>query len=154
MNITTKPSWFQILDAYLDADTDNAARLLTDDADTSRDNISAYSENALNLLLTDDQASRIASVGRQWAHEVKEGNGEWSRMRDDAKRALELRMDQLDGNAAEFAASCYDNNSIQELVDALQEDASSTDAPFWGITPSEWFEAVAATLNQRLEDQG
>lgn len=39
--------------------------------------------------ITDHDAQRIAEVGKQWLAEQANGNGEWSRMRYEARAALE-----------------------------------------------------------------
>ena len=41
-----------------------------------------------NISLKD--AERIAAVGKHWMDEQRNGNGEWSRMRHEAREALEV----------------------------------------------------------------
>lgn len=51
-----------------------------------------------------------------------------------------------------FAEACYDTNSLNELRDAIEPD--ETDMAQWGITESQWREAIAAALSDLDEDQG
>ncbi len=45
-----------------------------------------------------------------------------------------------------FAAACYNQNSIQELQDALRNSPDTTDMKTWNLTPDEW----RAQINQAL----
>lgn len=51
-----------------------------------------------------------------------------------------------------FAAACYDNNSVQELTDALAGPADATDCETWNITPEQWREEIQLALNAKLAD--
>jgi hypothetical protein len=52
----------------------------------------------------------------------------------------------LDNN---FAAACYDDNNLPELVAALTEDADPTDCRTWGIKAEEWKDGVYAALHEK-----
>lgn len=54
----------------------------------SLDDIQRYAE-AGGQLITREDAQRIATVGKRWLDEQRNGNGEWSRMRHEAMDALE-----------------------------------------------------------------
>lgn len=62
--------------------TDNPAATLADD--DAIVNYAEFSGDPIDYA----QAARIAAVGKVWLHEQENGNGEWSRMRHDAERAL------------------------------------------------------------------
>ncbi len=50
-----------------------------------------------------------------------------------------------------FSEACYNENSIDDLVDALEsDDADKTDCKTWGITPSEWRTQIAMALRCRV----
>jgi hypothetical protein len=51
-----------------------------------------------------------------------------------------------------FAVACYEGNSIEELREALRNDADPVDCDQWGISPEEWTNAIEAALNERLAD--
>lgn len=72
---------FAILDGIVDSGY--AADILSDVAE-----IHNYAE-AIKEDITDHDAQRIAEVGKQWLAEQENGNGEWSRMRYEARAALE-----------------------------------------------------------------
>ena len=72
---------FNILDGI--NDSDYAEQTLS-----SVDEIQRYAE-AMGEEISEGQALRIQSVGKKWRSDVKNGNGEWGRMRDDAEKALE-----------------------------------------------------------------
>lgn len=51
-----------------------------------------------------------------------------------------------------FASSCYNDNSIQDLVQSLTEPPSKTDLKNWGIKSEEYYDALSAALNEKLAD--
>ena len=53
----------------------------------SADHVINYGE-AVNICISSDQAESIIRVGQHWLDQRQNGNGEWSRMRDEAKDAL------------------------------------------------------------------
>lgn len=71
---------FNLLDGI--ASSDFAAQTLD-----SADAVQSYAE-ACGQVISTEQAQRIMTVGRQWLTERENGNGEWSRMRDEARAAL------------------------------------------------------------------
>jgi hypothetical protein len=71
---------FQILEGII---TSNFA----DQTLQSVNEIENYAE-ACGDALTREEALKIQKVGKEWRYEQNNGNGEWSRMRHDAKAAL------------------------------------------------------------------
>jgi len=64
-------------------------------------------------------------------------------------KTLKLTPQQhhLDG----FAAACFDDNSNDELIEALKmRAADETDCKNWEITPSQWREAIREALEWRI----
>ena len=52
-----------------------------------------------------------------------------------------------------FAAACYNDNTIDDLIDALNESAADkTDCKNWGITPTEWRSQITLSLKAMIED--
>lgn len=51
-----------------------------------------------------------------------------------------------------FAAACYDQNSIDELEEALAGQADATDCENWGLTPEEWRAEIELALAAKRED--
>lgn len=72
---------FSILDGIVDSDY--AAETLE-----STEAVIAYAEAAGEDISYAD-ANKIIAVGKKWMSEIKNGNGEWGRMRGEAKEALE-----------------------------------------------------------------
>lgn len=83
-----KPDLFAVLDGIVSSDY--ADQTLADVEEIER-----YAE-ACGAGITPDEAKRIQRVGLAWVHERTHGNGEWSRMRDDAKRAVRQSPEQED----------------------------------------------------------
>ena len=57
---------------------------------------------------------------------------------------------EIDNN---FATACYEDNSIDELHEALTEEPDEYDCREWGITPEEWTDAIQTALTEKLADQ-
>lgn len=79
---------FDVLDGFIenigDIEQDRAeieARL------SDLDEVEAYAE-AAGRAISAAEAARIRDAGLAWVRDVNEGNGEWGRMRDEAKAAL------------------------------------------------------------------
>lgn len=53
-----------------------------------------------------------------------------------------------------FAAACYGQNSIQELVRALADGPDGADMAAWNLTPTAWRDEVRIALEARLADHG
>lgn len=60
-------------------------------------------------------------------------------------------INDLTGNAKEFASACYEN-SIEELKQALVDGADETDCEQWNITTGEWKKAVETALSEKLAE--
>ena len=83
-------SLFEILDGIVDVDGINSENTIT--ALNDIEYIKDYASNGLDMHITDQEATRISAAGLRWIDEVKNGNGEWSRMRHEAMRALETEV--------------------------------------------------------------
>ena len=60
---------------------------------------------------------------------------------------LKPRGHRLDG----FAEACFNDNSIDDLVEALRmRSADKTDCKNWEITPSQWRKSIKEALESRL----
>lgn len=45
-----------------------------------------------------------------------------------------------------FAAACFDQNTIADLVEAMAGPADATDMATWGLTEAEWREQIEIAL--------
>ena len=74
-------SLFNILDGIVSSG-------YADETLASVDAIQNYAD-AAGESITLEEAERIAAVGRQWLDAQRNGNGEWGRMRHEAREAFE-----------------------------------------------------------------
>jgi len=52
-----------------------------------------------------------------------------------------------------FAEACYDQNTVDELREALrQRSADKYDCGAWCITPTQWRAAIQSALEAKLRD--
>ena len=52
-----------------------------------------------------------------------------------------------------FKEACVDTNSIDELIEGLESRcADKPDMRTWGITATEWRDALAGALRTKIED--
>lgn len=63
------------------------------------EHVIAYAEGC-GVDVNNDQAESIIRVGRHWLNQIENGNGEWSRMREEAKAALTCYMQTQSGDVA------------------------------------------------------
>jgi hypothetical protein len=49
-----------------------------------------------------------------------------------------------------FAAACYDQNTIEELVTCLSGQVDRTDCDTWKLSDQEWRDAIADALMLRI----
>ena len=57
----------------------------------------------------------------------------------------------LDCKIDGFAAACYNDNSVSELIEALESRAADkTDCENWGITPSQWRAEIRNALEYAI----
>ncbi len=53
----------------------------------------------------------------------------------------------------EFKNACYDQNSIEELIEALQaKKADKADMKEWGLTATQWRNAIKTALKEKIDD--
>jgi hypothetical protein len=63
-----------------------------------------------------------------------------------------MRIAQLLGRAQAFAQHCYKTRESATLEAALsQRDADADDCNAWGLSPDDWFIAVAVALSDRYQ---
>lgn len=88
---------------------------------SSSEHVIAYAEGC-GIEVNNDQAESIIRVSRHWLEQQENGNGEWSRMRDEAKAAL----------------TCYMSNQVAGVgtAEMWENDFNST-------TPERWFDLPA-----------
>lgn len=73
-------------------------------------------------------------------------------------KGLAFRLDEFAkkyGRLADnnFAAACYNENSLEELqFPHKSEKACPHDCKMWGITSEEWSDAISAALAEKLTD--
>ena len=48
-----------------------------------------------------------------------------------------------------FAAACYDQNSLQELMEALASGPDEQDMAAWGLTEAEWRAQVQQAIDAK-----
>jgi hypothetical protein len=61
-----------------------------------------------------------------------------------------MRIARLLGRVQAFAQHCYETRDSATLEAALsQRDADADDCAAWGLSPGDWFIAVAVALSER-----
>lgn len=51
-----------------------------------------------------------------------------------------------------FAEACYNQNTIEQLEDALKSPADETDMREWGLSESEYFDEIKTAIAELKED--
>jgi hypothetical protein len=65
-----------------------------------------------------------------------------------------MSIARLLGRVQAFAQHCYETRALATLEAALsQRDADAADCAAWGLSPDEWFIAVAVALSDRYNHQ-
>ena len=54
----------------------------------------------------------------------------------------------MDANIEKFIDACADTNSLTELISALSGDVDKTDMATWGLSPSEWRDAITKAVDR------
>ena len=52
-----------------------------------------------------------------------------------------------------FAAACYEQNSMSELLEALENGPDATDMKEWGLSESEWKEQIQLAIDELYKDK-
>jgi len=52
-----------------------------------------------------------------------------------------------------FAAACYDQNSVEELLEGLRSGSDAADCAKWGLSPAGWTSQIKLALAAKLEDE-
>ena len=105
---------FDVLDGIIESDY--VAEYLA-----STDAVMYYAD-AMQMDLTEDQANSVIRVGNRWLEQQESGNGEWSRMREEAKAALVCYMHTESGDVA--------------TVEDWEDDFNSADCETWFGKPT------------------
>jgi|SRR5690554_1327704 len=105
---------FDVLDGISDSDyTQNLA---------SAEAVINYAQ-AAGVEINTDQANSIIRVGKHWLEQRENGNGEWSRMREEAKAGLTCYMHLESGDVA--------------TAEMWKDDFQNMDAESWFGLPVE-----------------
>lgn len=82
---------------------------------SSPDSIISYAELTMGVSIEQDFAESIIRVGKKWIDSVNNGNGEWSRMREEAKELLKCYLHINSGDVAtvEMWKSDYESMSAE-----------------------------------------
>lgn len=105
------------------------------------DAIVAVAESG-GMVINDDMAQAIQEVGKHWLDEVENGNGEYSRMRDEAEVQLVCYMHDHSGDVASRVQwhDDYDNMDVESWFglgfDVCEEMHWLDDQPC--LTEVEW----------------
>lgn len=62
-------------------------------------------------------------------------------------------MSDASGSLGGFAEACYDQNKVDELVEALTGPADSSDMETWSIDAAEWRSAIEQALLAKAFDE-
>ncbi len=65
---------------------------------------------------------------------------------DDLKKLQLYGIKPLDITLSGFAEACYNENSVDELVNALSRGFDKRDGEVWDINQDEWMEAILNAL--------
>lgn len=79
--------------------------------------------DAEGVLVNNNQAESIIRVGKRWLDQKKNGNGEWLRMREEAKAALTCyqHVDSGDVATAEMWESDFNSMGAESWLDGEGE---------------------------------
>jgi hypothetical protein len=64
---------------------------------------------------------------------------------------MTLKIENLSGNARDFAEACYDTNSDGELVRALAAEPDTRTMSDWKLSERAYYSAISAALNEMRE---
>ena len=68
---------------------------------------------------------------------------------DDLKKLQLANIKPLDITLEGFGAACYDENSVDELLEALEIGFDTTDAKNWKINEAQWWEGILNALGAK-----
>lgn len=135
---------FDVLDAIVDSGRE--AECLS-----SADAVIGHAE-AGGLVINSDQAESVVRVGKSWAEQRENGNGEWSRMRHEAEQQLTCYMHEQSGDVA-TAEMWHDDFKRMDVESWFGKEAADcenlhwlNDAPWlieveWDSEEQAWVEA-------------
>lgn len=81
---------------------------------------------AAGVEVNDDQVDSIIRVGKHWLEQRENGNGEWSRMREEAKAALTcyMQIDSGDVATAEMWKDDFDAMDVESWFGKPAEECT------------------------------
>jgi hypothetical protein len=69
---------------------------------------------------------------------------------DDIQKIQEAGIKPLDIVLDGFAEACFNENSVDELCEALKSGFDTTDCRNWKINETEWYESIINALSLKL----
>ena len=91
-----KTTLFDVLGGIIDS---GFTLIFSEKVLSKSEHVIAYAEGC-GVDVNNDQAESIIRVGRHWLNQIENGNGEWSRMREEAKAAMTCYMQIVSGDVA------------------------------------------------------
>ena len=71
-------------------------------------------------------------------------------MMDDLKKLQLANIKPLDITLEGFGAACYDENSVDELLEALERGFDPRDSENWKINEAQWYEGIHDALGAKM----
>ena len=127
---------FELLETIIA--TGHALEILTD-----VDQVVSFAENC-NMSITHEMAESVVSVYANWRFETANGNGEWDRMRREAKEKLECYMNDVSGYVAtvEMLNQDYEADGVNGFANWFGKKREECEGLDWladvGLTQVEW----------------
>ena len=69
---------------------------------------------------------------------------------DDLKKLQLYGIKPLDITLSGFAEACYNENSVDELIEGLSTGFDKRDGEVWGINESQWYDSIINALSVKL----
>tara|TARA_R100000781_G_C4079002_1_gene127073 strand:+ start:1784 stop:2020 length:237 start_codon:yes stop_codon:yes gene_type:complete len=69
---------------------------------------------------------------------------------DDIQKIQAAGIKPLDIMLDGFAEACFNENSVDELCEALESGFDTTDSRNWKINETEWYESIINALSVKL----
>jgi len=111
---------FDILDGIISSD-------FASDIFGDSDQVVNYAEAAGESIAYSD-AAKIIAAGNKWVDDVELGNGEWSRMREDARESLEACAN-IDKMKLEESVAEWANTNLSDVL--IDSDGDIHDGRAW-----------------------
>ena len=69
---------------------------------------------------------------------------------DDLKKLQLYGIKPLDITLSGFAEACYNENSVDELIEGWSTGFDKRDGEVWGINESQWYDSIINALSVKL----